>query len=424
MAQMNTPRRHRGTMVGAVGLTAALALTACSGGGSGDTAGGGASGALADMDPVTLVVQSPYGPNHFMSEMWVDYAAAVEERSEGAITFDISFSSALSPVAEQEAALRDGLLDMAWSMPAYNPTALPVNALVTETAFLTEQTPVVSQLQGYGSSQFGMESEELQAEIESAGIVSLLTMVQQMPNNPLLCKGEPVQSLDDFAGKRIRVPGAGWATEVEALGATPVNLVQAEVYEAMERGVIDCAVQSPGNSMEMGLFDVADYFVVDTQVNFQGWNGTHITIAERVWNELPVEAQQILWDEAGETLLRSMIDRSMAAVAEELRLAATQVEIIEYDDDVREALTAQREKTLADVDVRATGLLGEGQTLFQDYAATQADWLKIVTEDLGYSDAENTTWLEWAESYEENPTDIDAFIEAYMERVMNPNRPQ
>ena len=203
-----------------------------------------------------------------------------------------------------------------------------------------------------------------------------------------------------------------------------MNLVQAEVYEAMERGVIDCAVQSPGNSMEMGLFDVADYFVVDTQVNFQGWNGTHITIAERVWNELPVEAQQILWDEAGETLLRSMIDRSMAAVAEELRLAATQVEIIEYDDDVREALTAQREKTLADVDVRATGLLGEGQTLFQDYAATQADWLKIVTEDLGYSDAENTTWLEWAESYEENPTDIDAFIEAYMERVMNPNRPQ
>ncbi|MEH6643592.1 TRAP transporter substrate-binding protein DctP [Vreelandella glaciei] len=418
MKQMNVFPSYGVTTVGAVGLTAALALFASSDGVAGEI------GDLADMEPVTLVVQSPYGPNHFMSEMWVDYANAVEKRSSGAITFDISYSSVLSPVAEQEQALRDGLLDMAWSMPAYNPTALPLNALVTEAAFLTEQTPVVSQLQGYGSSQFGMESEALQEELKGAGIVSLLTMVQQMPNNPLLCKGDPVQSLEDFAGKRIRVPGSGWATEVRALGATPVNLVQAEVYEAMQRGVIDCAVQSPGNSVEMGLFDVADYFVVDTQVNFQGWNGTHITIAERVWDELPVKAQQILWDEAGETLLRSMIDRSMAAIAEELRAAAMESEIIQYEEDVRHALTAQRQKTLKDLDARATKMLGEGQTLLQDYQEAQDEWLTIVTEDLGYADAEYATWLEWAESYEENPTDIDAFIEVYMERVMNPNRPE
>jgi len=401
-----------------IGLTAALALTASLDSFAED------SSSLSDMKPVTLVVQSPYGPNHFMSEMWVDYAKAVDERSGGAITLDISYSSVLSPVAEQEQALRDGLLDMAWSMPAYNPTALPLNALVTEAAFLTEQTPVVSQLQGYGSSQFGMESEVLQEELKDAGIVSLLTMVQQMPNNPLLCKGDPVQSLEDFAGKRIRVPGAGWATEVRALGATPVNLVQTEVYEALQRGVIDCAVQSPGNSVEMGLFEVADYFIVDTEVNFQGWNGTHITISERVWNELPLEAQQILWDEVGETLLRSMIDRSMAAIAEELRTASKQIEVIEYHDDVRQALNAQRQKTLVNLDARATKMLGEQQTLLQDYQEAQAEWLTIVTEDLGYSDAEYATWLEWANSYKENPTNIDALIEAYMERVMNPNRPK
>src|SRR5699024_10950283 len=116
----------------------------------------------------------------------------------------------------------------------------------------TEQSPVISQLQGYGSAQFGQENQAIQDEIQEAGIVTLLTMVQQMPNNPMICMGEPVQSVADFSGKRIRVPGAGWATEVEALGATPVNVVQAEVYEALERGVIDCAVQSPGNSLDLG----------------------------------------------------------------------------------------------------------------------------------------------------------------------------
>lgn len=417
---LTTPRRAG---LSVLGIASVLALTACSGGAGGTSAGSTAEGSMADMAPVTLVVQSPYGPNHFMSEMWVDYADVIEEKSDGKLTFDISYSSALSPVAEQEAALRDGLLDMAWSMPAYNPTALPLNGLVTEAAFLTEQTPIVSQLQGYGSAQFGMESEALQSELTDAGLVSLLTMVQQMPNNPMICTDEPVRSLSDFQGKNIRVPGAGWATEVEALGASPVNMPQNDVYEALERGIIDCAVQSPGNTFDLGMLDVVDYYHIDSEINFQGWNGTHIVVAERVWNELPLDAQQLLWDEAGETLLRSMIVRSFDAVVEELVAADEQVEVVDYEDDVRQALTDQRTTTLEDLDARASDILGEDQTLFDDYASVQAEWLDVVTE-AGYTDDANPEWIDWAQAYVDTPTDVDAFIAEFMDRVQTPNRPE
>jgi TRAP-type C4-dicarboxylate transport system substrate-binding protein len=424
MVTPSSTRSNRILQGSALAATCALALTACAGsGGSPDAAGTSNGSGFADMSPVTLVVQSPYGPDHFMSEMWVDYAEVIEERSEGKITFDISYSSALSSVAEQDAGLRDGLLDMAWSMPAYNPTALPINALITEVAFLTEQTPLVSQLQGHGSTQFGMENETLNQELSDAGLVSLLTMVGQMPNNVMICTDSPVQSLADFAGKRIRVPGAGWATEVEALGATPVNIVQAEVYEALERGVIDCAVQSPANSLQLGMLDIADYYSIDTEVNFQGWNGTHITMSERVWNELPLEARQLLWDEAGNTLLRSMLVGGMDAWAEEIRTASETLEVVGYDDDVREALRAQRENTLADVEERADELAGEGNDLIASYQAVQADWRNIVGE-IGYSDDAHPTWIDWAEAYDASPTNVDAFIDAYMERVQIPNRPQ
>ncbi len=411
-----------GVKLGALAAAGALALSACSGGASSSSEGGSSGASFADMSPVSLVVQSPYGPNHFMSQMWVDYAEVVEEKSEGKITFDISYSSALSSVAEQEAGLRDGLLDMAWSMPAYNPAALPINALITEVAFLTEQTPLVSQLQGHGSAQFGMENEILNKELADNGLVSLLTMVGQMPNNVMICTGSPVQTVDDFAGKRIRVPGAGWATEVEALGATPVNIVQAEVYEALERGVIDCAVQSPANSLQLGMLEIADYYSIDTEVNFQGWNGTHITMSESRWNELPLVAQQLLWDETGNTLLRSMLVGGMDAWAEEILVASENLEVIGYEDDVRDALRAQREKTLADVDARATELAGEGNNLLADYEAVQSDWQNIIAE-IGYSDDEHPTWIEWAEAYTADPTSVDAFIDAYMERVHTPNRP-
>lgn len=420
MGTMRSAALKRGLGASAFVASGALMLTACSGGGA---SGDASEQSFADMSPVTLVVQSPYGPSHFMSEMWVDYAEVIEDKSEGKISFDISYSSALSSVAEQEAGLRDGLLDMAWSMPAYNPSALPINALITEAAFLTEQTPLVSQLQGHGSTQFGIENEILNQELADNGLVSLLTMVGQMPNNIMLCTGNPVETIDDFAGKRIRVPGAGWATEVEALGATPVNIVQAEVYEAMERGVIDCAVQSPGNSLELGMLDVADYYSIDTEVNFQGWNGTHITMSESRWNSLPLVAQQLLWDEAGETLLRSMLVGGMEAWAEEIMTADEKLEVVGYADDVRGALREQRKATLESVGLRAAELAGEDNELLADYEAVMAEWLSAV-KDAGYSDDQHPTWIEWAQAYSKSPENVDAFIDTYMERVQLPNRPQ
>lgn len=396
-------------------ISAALILTGCGEGGT-------SAESLEEMSDTTLVVQSPYGPNHFMSRMWVDYAEAVEEASDGQITFDISYSSSITEVAEQEAALNDGLLDMAWSMPAYNPGQLPVNALFTELAFMTEQSPELSIMQGYGSSEFGLLADPLQEELSEAGLVSLATLVHQYPGYPLLCTGDPVTSLADFAGSRIRVPGAGWAAEVEALGGTPVNIVQNEVYESLERGVVDCAIVAPGNSYEAGFFDVADYWVVDPESSFQGWNSTHILIAERVWEELPLEAQQILWDEAGTTLLQSMMQYSMDSAAEELVTADGQVEILEYEDDVRQALDTHHEEMITDVENRLEELIGEN-TLIQDYQDNQARWLELVTE-LGYSDDEHPTWLDWAELHQQDPVDLEPFFEAFDEEVVQPHRPQ
>jgi TRAP-type C4-dicarboxylate transport system substrate-binding protein len=400
----------------AVFAASALALTAC---GSGGNSASNADSSLADMDDVVLQTQSPYGPNHFMSNMWTEYAEAVEEASDGKITIDIAYSSSLVPVAEQEAAIRDGLIDIAWSMPVYNPGGLPLNALISEMAFFTEQTPLVSQLQGYGSAEFGFR-EEVVAELDEAGLFPLMSLVQQMPSYGMVCTDEAVTSLDDFAGKRVRIPGVGWANEVEALGGTPVNLVQAEVYEGLERGIIDCAVVSPGNSVDAGLFDVTDHW---TTVGFQGWSSTQIIMSKSKWESLPVEAQRILWDEAGNTLLRSMIQDSMDAGVREIQAAEGSVETHQFEDDVQEALAAYRETALEDIDARADEMLGEDQTLIEDYKATQEKWLKIVTEELGYSDEEHPTAEGWAAAYSENPVDIDPFVKRFISEVMDPHRP-
>lgn len=392
-----------------------LTLTSCA------AVGAGSDRTFDETDEgeIVLQAQSPYGPENFMSAMWADYADAVEDASEGRIVIEVAYSAALASVDEQEAAVRDGLLDIAWSMPSRNPSAFPLNALLGEIAFLVDTGPLVGMLQGHATTEIGFH-DEIVAEVESQGLISLMSVVQQMPSHGLLCAGDPVTSLDDFAGKQIRVPGAGWADEIEALGGTPVDIAQSELYEALERGIVDCAVTVPGQSAGLGFFDVADHWV---PAGLLGWNTTQIIMSKEKWESLPHEAQQILWDEAGQTLLASMITNSIDAVILESQEAQKKVEMHEFDDDVLESLAGHRDAVLEEAERRATELLGEGQTLIADYREVVDKWHEIVTEDLGYSDEDHPTFSEFSDAYANETVDIDPFIERFMEEVMDPNRP-
>ena len=92
----------------AVMMTAGL--SACAGvpgsnGGGGDGVAYGASvdefkKAFADVDPVKISTQSPAAKGSPVGKNYEDYYAAVEEWSDGKITFDISWANAVAPAVE------------------------------------------------------------------------------------------------------------------------------------------------------------------------------------------------------------------------------------------------------------------------------------------------------------------------------------
>lgn len=65
----------------------------------------------------------------------------------------------------------------------------------------------------------------------------------------LFCNGD-ISRVEDIADKKVRVFTPSMSRLVKGLGATPVTLAFSEVYPALQRGVIDCAVTAPtaGNS--------------------------------------------------------------------------------------------------------------------------------------------------------------------------------
>ncbi|HEX16735.1 MAG TPA: hypothetical protein ENF44_06395 [Deltaproteobacteria bacterium] len=92
---------------------------------------------------------------------------------------------------------------------------------------------------------------------------------------------KPIKSLADFKGLKFRTVGI-WGKCLERLGARVVSLPGAEVYPALERGVIDAAeFATPAIDKKLGFYEICKYLLVpgihepcaplETLVNEKSW---------------------------------------------------------------------------------------------------------------------------------------------------------
>lgn len=56
---------------------------------------------------------------------------------------------------------------------------------------------------------------------------------------------QPIRTLDDLKGMRVRSFTPSMSALIQALGATPVTLAFPEVYPALQRGIANCGITSP-----------------------------------------------------------------------------------------------------------------------------------------------------------------------------------
>ena len=105
---------------------------------------------------------------------------------------------------------------------------------------------------------------------------------------------QPVESLDDFNGLRIRVQ----SNEVHqaiftALGAAPTIINFSELYTAMEQGTVDAEENPYVNIYSNGYYEVQDY-LIETNHVFQV---AALLISDSTYNSLTDE-QKAWVDEA------------------------------------------------------------------------------------------------------------------------------
>ena len=102
----------------------------------------------------------------------------------------------------------------------------------------------------------------------------------------------PIRSINDMKGKKARFVGVAGPV-MNKLGARVTPMATAEVYSALEKGVIDFADRGglPAN-YDVGLYEVAKYIVLPGF--HQPVTATYYAANLKAWNKLPKDIQAIL----------------------------------------------------------------------------------------------------------------------------------
>ncbi|RCV86094.1 TRAP transporter substrate-binding protein DctP [Billgrantia montanilacus] len=117
--------------------------------------------------------------------------------------------------------------------------------------------------------------------------------------------GTPIESIADLDGKRLRLSGRDQGRVLEKLGGSQVTLAGGEIYQAIERGVVDGAeFSTPGVDYKAGFAEVADYWSVP------GWHQSAsvfgVMINKDAWDALSEETQEKLKIAADATMAWSL----------------------------------------------------------------------------------------------------------------------
>ncbi|WP_353476298.1 TRAP transporter substrate-binding protein (plasmid) [Salipiger sp. H15] len=239
-------------------------------------------------------------PTHpYVAGAFQPFADMVAEKSKGELTVTLYNGGELGPgPVEQYSRVVDGVAEFAISLPGYTASNFPLTLIAELPDVIEEDT---------GTEKLWEHIDLFQSEYRRVQLVSLWSSAE----NVLYMRDTPVDSPDDLAGKKIRVPSRNTGKLVEAWGATPVSMPVNEIYNAMQTGVIDGAMIDATATRAFKLGEVANYLTLGMETT----NSPFFIVMNRdAWQGLSEDEQAAVKDAGREaSVLGNKVQLTVAA---------------------------------------------------------------------------------------------------------------
>lgn len=214
------------------------------------------------------------------TEKWQWLADQLNERTDGRMTLEVSSFPELGLTGQELIRMLDvNLMDMAEVVTGYVSGDVP----------LMEGVQLPGVYRDYDQAREGYEAWMAQVVEPRAEVLGGKPIATFAFSSQYLWSKFPVNSLDDLEGKKIRVFAVAQADYFTALGAEPVSIPLAEVYTALERGVVDAVVTGPESGAGMKLWEVVDH-VVDLRL---GVGAGYVVVSQDSLDALPDDVRAV-----------------------------------------------------------------------------------------------------------------------------------
>jgi TRAP-type C4-dicarboxylate transport system substrate-binding protein len=184
-------------------------------------------------------------------------------------------ASAFANPTKQYAQIARGIVDFSWGVLSYTPGRFALTEIVT--------LPFVAADNKIASKALMSLLPKHPALAKETSDVHLLGVFGTGPYQ--LHLKEPVQSVADLSGRRLRVSGAALSKSVKALGADVAPMPMPQVYENMQKGVVDGLLGTNASLVAFKLNEVSNYHVmmnISVPVIFAG-------LSKKYYNNLPAD---------------------------------------------------------------------------------------------------------------------------------------
>jgi TRAP-type C4-dicarboxylate transport system substrate-binding protein len=243
---------------------------------------GGPAPAAAQPKPIVWNLPHVAAPTYYHTINLNAFAAKVKEKSGGRMEIRVHPASSLYPQQEILPSLLDGRSEIGPVLSGYLTDVLlelGVLELPFMTSSLEEHRLAQQKLKPFFAEQLGKK-----------GLMMLAAYA--WPSQQVFSH-QPIRTIADWKGKKIRVYGADTSNITRSLSGVPVNIAFGELYTALEKKTVDGAITSATNAEPMKFFEVSKV------INYwflAGASSEWLVVNQKAWDGLPKDLQQVVLD--------------------------------------------------------------------------------------------------------------------------------
>ncbi|SPY07363.1 TRAP transporter substrate-binding protein DctP [Oligella urethralis] len=159
---------------------------------------------------------------------------------------------------------------------------------------------------------------------------------------------DPVRNIDEIKGKRLRLSGLEQGQVLEKIGGTQVSMAGQELYQSLERGVIDGAeFSTPNVDVSAGLHQVTKHWTTP------GWHQSAsvfgVMINKKAWDALSPATQEKLKIAAQATMMWGITNSEKQALKGVRTFQKAGVEIHRFSEEDLEAIQKVTNEVMVNV---------------------------------------------------------------------------